>query len=184
MEMINLLPQSTKKQLYAARTNSLLLRYNILLFIAFGFLCLAVGLTYLYLSTTKAANEAIIAENNQKETDYSIVQKQAKDFRDDLSKDKAVLKQSFSYTTLILEISKLIPSGVVLNNLSLDTKSFGTPTVFTFRARSYNAALALKNSFQNSTLFSNVNFAAITGNEDTTYPITVNLNVTIKKSAS
>ena len=51
--MINLLPPEEKRQLRAARTNTLLLRYNLSLVGAVVFLGLAIGVTYVYLSNTK-----------------------------------------------------------------------------------------------------------------------------------
>jgi Tfp pilus assembly protein PilN len=182
--MINLLPPATKKQLYAARSNTLLIRYNILLLVAILFLAIAIGLTYLYLSSVRAANENTVKANSAQEATYASVKTKAKSFRDNLSADKLVLNQSFNYANLVQEITKLLPSGVVLNNLTLDTKSFGTETTFAFRTKSFAAALELKDAFQKSSLFSNAHFASIAGSEDRTYPLTVNLSVTIKKDVA
>jgi preprotein translocase subunit SecG len=182
--MINLLPPETKKQLYAARSNTLLARYNFALLLSVLFLVVAIGLTYLYLSNTKSSNEEVIRANTAEEGNYTKVKAEAKTFKENLTADKQVLDQSFDYTTLVMKITQLIPSGVVLNNLTLDTKSFGTETSFIFKAKNYASAIALKDSFQNSSLFSNVHFASISGSEDKQYPVDVTLNVTIKKEAA
>lgn len=182
--MINLLPAENKRQLKAARTNTLLLRYNFLLLIALIFLLSAVAIVSFYLDTTKRTYEQTIRDNNAKVKDYASVKQQADNFRTSLATAKQVLDQNVAYTKVILKIAQLLPPGVVMDNLSLDAKTFGTPTTFSVKAKSYDTALALKNSLQSSPLFSNVNFASISGGEGGAYPIKVTLNVTIQKDAA
>jgi Tfp pilus assembly protein PilN len=182
--MINLLPPDDRRQLRAARTNTLLLRYNLLLIGALVFLLLATGVVYFYLNTTRAIAEQLIKENDAKVGEYASVKQQADDFRSSLSTAKQILDQDVAYTKVILEISQLLPAGIVMDTLSLDAKTFGTSTTFAARAKDYDAALALKDSLQSSPLFSNVYFASISGDGGGEYPINVNLNVTIQKDAA
>jgi Tfp pilus assembly protein PilN len=182
--MINLLPPEQKKQIRAARSNLLLLRYNILLLGALTFLLIATAVTYFYLNNTKASSEKTIQENRAKVTDYRSVQQKADNFRSNLATAKQILDKDVTYTKVIIEISRLLPPGVTLDTLSLDSKTFGTSTTFAAKAKSYDAALALKDSLQKSTVFSNVYFASISGTGTGDYPINVNLNVTIVKEAT
>lgn len=185
--MINLLPHEQKRQLRAARVNTLLLRYNILILIAVGFLATAEGFTYFYLVNTKTAAEATITENRAKAVNYVPIEAQAQLFRNNLATAKQILDREVTYTKVILEISKLLPSGVVLDTLNLDSQTFGTQTTLTAQAKDYNRALALKDSFENSTLFSNVHFQSIATTDtpkNPAYPVDVNINVTIKKDAA
>lgn len=182
--MINLLPPEEKRQLRAARSNTLLLRYNFLLLGALAFLLLATGVVYFYLSSVKATAEQTVAENKSKVGGYASVQQQADSFRSSLMTAKQILGDSVSYTKVILAISQLLPPGVVTDNLSLDAKTFGTPTTFTAKAKSYDAALALKDSLEKSPLFSDVHFASISGGGESSYPINVTLNLTIQKDAA
>jgi len=182
--MINLLPSEHRKQLQAARSNTLLLRYNFLLGGAVVFLLLATAVVYIYLNNAKASAEQLITDSKNRVGEYASVQQQAEDFRNSLSAAKQVLDQDVSYTKVILEIAKLLPSGVVMDTLSLDATTFGTPTTFAAKARDYNTALALKDSLESSDLFSNVYFASISGDGESDYPINVSLNVTIKKDAA
>lgn len=182
--MINLLPPDTKRQLRAARSNRLLLRYNFLLIGAFVFLLAALGVVYMYLSNTKSVAEATITDNRAKVSDYATIQAQANTFRQNLSSAKQILDDDISYTKVILAISKVLPSGVVLNTLSLDSKAFGNPTTLAADVRDYPTVLTLKNALQASNLFSNVSIQSITGGVDGAYPLSVNLNVTILKDAA
>lgn len=183
--MINLLPNNDKRQLQAARTNSLLIRYNLLMAAIIVFLGLAVGVTYVYLNTVKNSSESVIADNAARVSDYASVQREASEFRANLATAKQILSHEVTYSNVVLEIAGLLPPGVVLDNLSLDANTFGTPITLIAHTKSYDAAIELKNTFQSSSLFSDVHFTTITSTVDadnaTNYPVTVNLSVTIKK---
>ena len=187
MEVINLLPQEEQRQLRAARTNVLLLRYNVLLLGAVIFLVLAVGVTYIQLTTTKDLAERTITLNNNKSSDFVPIENQAAQFRTNLGTAKQILDHEVTYTKVVLAIAKVLPSGVILDNLNLDSQTFGTATTLVAHAKDYSRVLALKESFQTSKLFSDVHFESIANGEASTipeYPITVNLNVTIIKDAA
>lgn len=185
--MINLLPPDEKRQLRAARTNTLLARYNVIFLGAVAFMGLAVGVTFIYLTTTKANAERTIEENQAKVGQYAETDAKAKKFRKNLATAKQILNNEVTYTKVILAISRLMPSGTVLQNLNLDAQTFGTETSLIAQAKSYEDALKLKDSFQKSPLFSDVHFqsiAASSGADNAGYPITVTLSVTLKKDAA
>jgi len=183
--MINLLPPQEKKELRAARTNVLLLRYNILLICSVGFLGLATGITYVYLSTTKASAEQAIHDNNAKETAYTTTKVQAGTFRNNLATAKQILNNEVTYSKVIVGIAQLLPPGVVFNSLNLDAGTFGTQTTFALKAKSYQQALALKDAFEKSSIFTDVHFQSIATADSASdgYPISIELNATIKKEA-
>ncbi len=182
--MINLLPPEEKRQLRAARTNTLLLRYNIFLVGALAFLALAIGVTYFYLSSTRAGAESVISENRARVADFAEVQSNADIFKANLSTAKQILDNEVTYTKVMLSIAALMPSGTVLDKINLDSQTFGTETTLAARATSYENALKIKEAFETSPLFSNVHFQSIGSGGQAPYTLTVNLNVTIKKDAA
>jgi Tfp pilus assembly protein PilN len=183
--MINLLPTEEKRQLRAARSNTLLIRYNFFLIGTVAFMGLAVAVTYLYLNTTEASAQRTIQTNASRVTQYASIEAQAQQFKLHLATAKQILDNEVTYSNVILEIAQLIPSGVILQNLSLDSQTFGSATTLIAEAKDYTSALALKESFSKSPLFSDVHFQSITsGNAQGDYPITVNLDVTIQKGAA
>lgn len=184
--MINLLPPEVKSEVVAARTNLLLLRYNILLIIAILFAFGAVGFSYFYLASTKASAETTIADNKSQVSGYTSVESEAASFKQSLANAKQILDSDITYTKVILEISSLLPSGVVLNNLSLDSSQFGKPTVFSAKAKDYSDVLALKSALQSSSLFSDVSIQTISNSTSAQdeYPLDVSLSVTIRKDAA
>jgi Tfp pilus assembly protein PilN len=184
--MINLLPDEEKRQLHAARSNTLLVRYNILLVVAIVFMLLATGFVYIYFNTAKAANEATINENKTKVSSFADVEAEAAQFRANLATAKQILDREVIYTKVILEIAHLMPAGTILEGLNLDSAAFGTPTTLSAKAKTYNDAIALKDAFQRSSIFSDVHFDSVTASEaaGTDYQLTVNMSVTIKKDAA
>lgn len=183
--MINLLPPNEKHEIRAARSNTLLIRYNIFLIGVVVFLLAAIGIVYVYLNNTKTSSEHTIQENQAKVVGYSAVQIQAQEFRNNLTAAKQILAGEVNYSKVTIKIASLMPKGTILENLNLDTKTFGTETTLTARTKTYADALELKDSFQKSSIFSNVHFESIATSESASaYPITVSMNVTIKKEAA
>lgn len=184
--MISLIPPQVKRENAAARTNTLLLRYNFLLLGILAFLLLAIGVVYVYLGNTMASAEKTISENNAKVAGFSAVEEEAGIFRQNLATAKQILDREVNYTKVMIEVAQLLPAGVVLTGLNLDASTFGTPAALSAQAKTYDQALALKDAFSRSSLFSDVHFQSITTTDGGTsgYPLTINLSVTFKKEAA
>lgn len=189
--MINLLPPDDKKQLAAARTNTLLARYSVLLSIIVVFLALEVVGMYLVVDASTAQNESIIAENEQKTAAYASTKQQAAVFSSNLATAKYILGKQAPYTRLIFALSTSLPEGSVLDTMALDPTTFGTPTTLTVKTQSYNKAVEVKAALQNAKingktpLFTSVSFQSLSASEELTsqYRFTAILNVTYSKEA-
>ncbi len=182
--MINLLPPEMKRQTAAARANLLLLRYNILLLGAVGFLIAAIGLVYVYLGNEKRVAENTIASNVAKAGDFGSVEAEANAFKQSLANAKQILDSDATYTKVILEIAGVLPAGVVIDTLSLDSQTFGTPTSLAANVRDYATVLRLKDSLQASAIFSDVSIQTISDGGSGDYPLTATFSVTIRKDAA
>lgn len=182
--MINLLPDDKKKQIKAARSNVLLLRYNIMLIALIVFLGIAVAITYYILTSAQTSAETAITSNNDKEKSYAVLKSKAEVFRGQLSEAKQILDGQISYSDAILNISRLIPNGVILTGINLDQTSFSQPVTFTAKVKGEQEAYNLKKSFENSPLFSGAAFGVLTKSTSTDYPITIELKVTINREAA
>lgn len=181
--MINLLPDSHKKEIRAARNNVILLRYNFLLLCVAGFLLAASLVVYAVLFTTKNIAEATSESNTQKAAEYSETIKKAEEYRKNLETAAKILDNEIIYTDRVFAITELLPAGVVLDNINLSAQTFGTQTIIQAYARDYKAAIEFKEKF-NSPLFSNVHFQSVSASATDTrpgYPINVSLSVTVNK---
>ena len=183
--MINLLPPLYHRQLIASRANTLLARYVVLSLLLIIVMIAEMTAVYLFLSSSKAQSEAAISENDQKTAKYSEVQTQAEQFRTDLVTAKTILDTQVPYTKIFRTVADLMPDGVILNHLTIDPSTFGTPTNLDIRARTYQAAIAFHTTLNNSNVLSNVSFRTVSfdAQDKTGYPSSSTLSVTFKKEA-
>src|SRR4051794_38626974 len=100
--MINLLPPEEKRQLQAARSNTLLIRYNVLLLGVVAFMGISIAVTYVFLATTQQEAPQTIAENNAKVAQYAPVKSQAETFRQHLATAKQILDNEVTYSKVVL----------------------------------------------------------------------------------
>lgn len=182
--MINLLPPEQLRELRAARANTLLLRYNIFLLGVLLFVVLALIIVYFYLNTIKDTAIQTKHDNDAKVASYIHIDDQAKDFRNNLANAKTILDKDVTYSKTLLAIANVLPDGVIFNTITLDSATFGTPTVLALKARDEGAAVAAKEAFSKSSMFSDVHFTSVSRKNKDTYPVDAGLSVIIRKDAA
>lgn len=186
--MINLLPYEYKDEIRAARTNVVLVRYiTILLLAALVLGGLVVG-AYAALNDTKAHAEVKAAENTTRLTQFQETKFRADGFRSDLATAKTILDSNISFSKLIYEIADTVPTGVVLDDLTLDPAAFGSSVTMNASAKTFNDASRLRDAFiANNQVFSNVQVQTIRSSDTSSaggaYPVKVVLSVVINKGA-
>lgn len=154
--MINLLPEDTKKQIRSARANTILFSCLIILFIAVAFLILACSSTYLLLNSVKADSEKAVTEASSGTTLYAQFNSQADIIRSNLLTARGILDQQISYSDIITKIATALPSGIILDSLSISKNTLGTPITLQLYANSTDNISKIKDGFQ-SPPFSNYN---------------------------
>lgn len=182
--MINLLPYEQKKSLSAARTNTVLLRYNVILLFAILFLAFAVGVVYFYLTNVQIAAENTIAENSKREAQYSDEKSQALEFKAQLSDAKTILSNELSYSTALLRYSDLFPTGTTTSELSLTEESFTKPVELVVQLNNKSAAEALEKKMTSSPYISNFSVKSFAYNDNgdrVSWTISFNLSKEIAK---
>lgn len=164
--MINLLSPNDQRQLAAARSNSLILRYILMMSIMIVVLALEMLGVYFLLNSERARNEATIADNQKKASSFNTVTTQANEFRANLAISKYILDKQVPYSSLVLAIAQGLPSGATLDGLAIDPATFGTPTSLIVQANSSATAIEAKTQLQQATfndraIFSDVSFESI-----------------------
>lgn len=199
--MINLLPNTYKAELRAARTNTLLIRYISILGTAVLLLSALIGGSYAVLSGSQASAQAAMEASDARVSKYSETVASAESLRTDLAAAKSLLDQKISYTKLIYAIADSMPPGVVLTTLDLDPATFSSSLTINASAKSFESASKLKDKFASrSDIFSNVKLLSMasnstdnpnrtsnTGSETSVssgdYPVKVSISVVINKGA-
>lgn len=184
--MINLLPPKVKKEILAGRSNVLLWRYCVTSLILMGLLLLMVGAVYFMMSQSKASAEKTIETGNQQAEKYKEVQQKFNNFSQNLKTAKAILDKDVRYSKIAIKIAQALPANVILQTLNLDAKSFNQSVALTARGKSYSDALTLKQSFEKSSLFKDVNLSSVVVEKDSKdgYPVAITINVTISAEAA
>jgi len=180
--MINLLPPDKKRQIRAGQSNALLLRYCILSLLLAALLFALIGGVYIMMDTTKRTAEETIQESNHRSAEYQPAQQELTEFNNNLATAKAILDKEVRYSELAVKIAQSLPSGIVLESLNLDSKTFGQPMTLSALGKTYDDSLRLKSSLEDSPYFENVHLQSVSigsdGPEGGTASITI--NVTIK----
>lgn len=185
--MINLMPDDYKKQLRAARSNVLLLRYMGVLVFAALFLGLILYGSYVLLTVTRDGAQELINVNDTKAEVYSSTKAQIDSLSISLADAKTILDQEIPFSNVLINIGQLMPTGTVLDKMTLSPASFGsTPLTIQVYAKTTGDAVALRDRFQSSPLFSNVNFQSIsdTAGGITGYPVTATMTLTLNRVAA
>ncbi|MEI7539627.1 MAG: PilN domain-containing protein [Candidatus Saccharibacteria bacterium] len=168
--MINLLPDETKQQIRAARTNVFLLKIIISLGCAVIYLAVVCTATYFIISNEKASptTAAIIKRANTMQTSFNTAQ--------------SVIDQQISYSDIITNLASALPTGMILDKLSLNNATLDSPIDIQLHASDEDNVPLLKQNLQKLAQFSNYNLQSVTSDSNAVpgYPIKVDISLTIR----
>ncbi len=164
--MINLMPPPVYKDLKAARLNVVLVRYVIMLLALVIMVAIVYGVGFWLVNGEKKAMTSRLHQQNEQSKEYAEVQSEAKVFRDNLKTAKSILDNGTPYSKFLTILARDIPDGTFISSLSLGGSSTGAgrsanSTDIRARAISYEKAVALKDSLEESKLFENVRVTSI-----------------------
>lgn len=184
--MINLLPLQNKRQLAAARTNTVLAHYFLLTILALLLLAVVFGYGVVTTLEQKAVADLQKSEADQAALQFATTRQLAADFTKDLAVAKTILGGDVRFSKIITDIAQVIPAGVILSDLSLDAVTQqNSPITINARAKSYEQAVDLKNSLEKSDVFENVSLVSATKSleEGGGYSIVVSVSAQFSKVA-
>ncbi len=183
--MINLLGYEDKKQLRAARINSILLDYIILALATIVVVGLLFAASFIFMNFEQQSAKSSVADNQDRSRKYASIKAQAESFANNLSIARSILSNEISYSDLTIAIAKALPPNTVLSSLSLSPQTFGSQMSLEVRADSYDGALNLKSKLSQSPLFTDVNIGNITrdGSGHSGYDVTINTKFADKQTA-
>lgn len=181
--MINLLPQDQQREIRAARSNTLLLRYLILLVGALFFLVGALIVTYISLSSTAQQADAAKVKNEQAAVGFSETQRAATTLRSQLSAAKTLFDNEIRYSKVLLRLSALLPEGAAIKSFTIDDLSFAQPVTLNVLVKGENEARKLQDNFNSSPYVTNVSMGRVsTDTGQGSYPYTIELLFTFNRS--
>lgn len=184
--MINLLPPQHKKDLSAASANTALVRYIWITLVLFVLLAAMSGLTYVMLTAEQDNQQREREASSRQIAQNQAIEQRQKEFETNLLIAKTIIDQQTNYSDVLLKIAKLMQPGTVLSGITLDYESYGTPMDIQLTAKTESDAIMLRNAFQNSDLFSNVQFKSLSRDDSkgVEYPVSATMQVTINKEGA
>lgn len=188
--MINLLPPEIVHELHAARTNTILRRYLLMSFTALAAVVAMFGAALYINQQQYQAYEQQRQQSQQELADVQDVKQQIVDYNDTLKKAEAAYKAEIKLTNLVTNLSSTLPSGAILNTVSLDVLSFTEPVTITAQVDTLEKAGVLKRNFEQSKFFSTVVLQQVSGSGETegeeasAYPFTAVLEVELTPEAA
>lgn len=184
MGMINLLPVETKKELRAARTNTVLIRYLIFIGFSIAFLTLASIVSYWFLTGIEDNNKKAVSDQKTVQTAYESAQKQLDVMTNDIAIASNIIDQQTNFSSIITDLAATIPSGVVIDSLKLNNSDIGKPITISGKAISEDAVNTLRNNLSGSQNYSSPSVQSVSDSRDSNYPITITINITINRKVS
>ena len=195
--MINLIGPVRKRQILAARRNSIWVRYNFLLFSTLAAITIILGGTAFFYYGQKLSQDATVLENKQKltNTEYQKNKIEGESFRKNLKTAKTILDAETHYSIILLDVSKTMPPNTILRGIDFNNTTFESLQTLVFRSKTVDDAIALKSAFEkNPPLSSKVHFSIIEKTEQETdastssiekkYPVSITMYKKQKKPSS
>lgn len=151
--MINLLSPEERKQIKAARANSILMRYVVMSLIVVVIIVVELISSYFMLVFNQSASRETINDNQSKSSAFSSIKSDAEKYRSNLRVAKYILDTQAPYTDILNAIAKRLPNGASLTGISIDPTTFGTASVqIQTHVSSYAQAIEVKNSLQETSI--------------------------------
>lgn len=180
--MINLLPYDNKKQIHAARFNVVLGNCLTLIICSIIFMALSCASSYAYLNKLKAnANNTTSSASNTASEDSVTTLTKASSIRADLATAQTVLNKRVSYYKILTAISSALPTGVILDSLSVKDATINSPITINLHSKTNDISNTITQNFRNNTLFSKAVVKSINTTSDNqngyNYAVTVIINI-------
>lgn len=178
--MINLLPYDNKKQIHAARFNVVLGNCLTLVICAIIFMTLSCVSSYAYINKLKASANTTTSTNNSDSDSVATLSK-ANNIRADLANAQTVLNNRVSYYKVLTTITSALPTGVILDSLSVKDTTINSPITLSFHSKTNDISNTITKNLRNNPLFSNAVVKSINTTSDNqngyNYVITVVVNI-------
>lgn len=183
--MINLLVPETKAQIRAAKLNTVLVNYIVILVSAILFLAVVYGVGYYLMSNIQAGAEKRIEESEQQAAVYNDTRVAAQQLQANLGEARMMIDSDIDYAKILTDLGALTPKGVVIDKLVLQASSFTSPTQLQIYAETTEIGLAARDAFQSSPLFSSVTLGTMSSQDGIEgYPVSIELTVQFKRGSA
>lgn len=167
--MINLLPPKDRHAIALAKKNSILRRYIELCLVSALVLLVLLAGSYYYLKQQENNIQQTADLNKQKVAQLEPVQEEAEQLATTMSTISALLARDVSFSNMLRDIGKLMPSGSSLTGLELSSVESDAPLSISAQVENEQTVAILRNNLASSSLFEKAEIKSIVrkGEEET-----------------
>lgn len=162
---VNLLPPEIKAEIKQTKKNRQILGFFYKLFFLLVAFIILVGGFYYYFKTKLTVVTANLNAQENEIKKYGTLEEEAKKISDRLSTIKQIEGNSNTWSGVIDEIMKVVPSGVSLKSVKIDATSKNR-NQFSGEALSKTQVASLRDSMEKSNKFQYVDIESSTTTED------------------
>ena len=143
------------------------------------------GVGYFLLMRDENTQKAFVQERSADKDKYKQVIIAGDAFSKNLSTAKTILASEVQLSDLTFAIASTLPSGCIVDALTLNTMDLAKPMTLTIKTTSYANALAAKDAFEKSPYFENANIGTTskTDEPNTPYGVRATLSITLTKDS-
>ncbi len=167
MSNINLLPQGIKQNLEQKKKNRETLKFFTKTLLTLVLVIVISGTTWLFLTNGLRSINLAVEKKNEAIKKYGSLEEESKNTAEKLNTIKLIANSTNSWSPIIEEIRKVMPTGTYLSEISMsaDTKTRGEMIGF---AKTKDSIATLRNTLEDSTYFQFVDIENIATEEDPT----------------
>lgn len=184
--MINLMPPLMKRELRAARANTVLRKYLTTSLVALVSLLVIFGGAYSINHMNYKQHKAQLEDSQQRLASLQDIRHKVKVYNESLTDAKQMFSNEIKLSKLVARISGALPPGSVMSNMSLDLEQLSKPLAITIQLDTIEKAPVLKRNFEDSGLFTQVILKDVSGAQgiSTAYPYTASIEVALKPNVA
>lgn len=166
--MINLLPSSQIRQFRISIINNLIVRYIFLLIATLAAIALSTGIIQLATLNSKKDLESQLKNAEQQAQQFAEVKKKAETLRDNLKTAKTIVAKQVNYSKLLTTFSTILPEGVTVSAIAIDTLTINSPHTVQIAARDYWKIIETKKAMLKSDLIATASIENIDTSKEMT----------------
>lgn len=150
--MINLLSKNQTKQFQASVANNTIIRYVFLLISTLLAIGISTGIIFIATLSSKASLETELEDVKRQAQQFADTKKKLESLRKELTDTEAIIDKQVNYSKLLTAFSSLLPGGVTINAIAIDTDTILSTHTAQLTAPSNDLIIATKQAMLKSKL--------------------------------
>lgn len=159
--MINLISPDHRKNIQAAKSNTMLMSYIQILLLALLVIAATITGSYYFLALQRDSAAEIASVEQASVKDLEPYQKKAENLATSMTAIAGVFDNDVSFLQLLQELGRNMPSGAALNGFTVSTETTDSPLVATAYINTEAQGVVLLENFRKSAVVTEVTLRTV-----------------------